>query len=178
MYSLCLLILLVAVVVIYRTSLGVVKSIFQCSKPLSRKKPYHKAAEIFVGTLFIVATINASYNRSNAQNGPGEKFWSVQHCMILIPPPPLLPLFSPSFLPLVPFRRLHTPQGLEGIHEGEYGGGGGGGLGRGRSRRMSAEGGPRDQINGSVLDLRPSTVSAQVQQSETCYVAHEIGTGD
>eukprot|EP00903_Cladosiphon_okamuranus_P010191 g9650.t1 len=52
--------------------------------------------------------------------------------------------------------------GLDDIHEGEYEGGGGGGLGRGRDGRKSADGGPRDQINGLVLDLRPATVTSQV----------------
>eukprot|EP00752_Nemacystus_decipiens_P016768 g15005.t1 len=47
--------------------------------------------------------------------------------------------------------------GLEGIDEGECGDG----QRKGRGGRRSAEGGPRDQINGAVLDLRPSTVSAQ-----------------
>lgn len=60
-----------------------------------------------------------------------------------------------------PFVYLHPSQGLEGIHEEERGGG----LGKARGGRRSAEGGPRDQINGAVLDLRPSTVSAQVREA-------------
>lgn len=67
--------------------------------------------------------------------------------------------WDPRFTTVTDHKISLNDLGLEGAQEGEEGGEGGGG----RVRRMSADGGPRDQINGSPLELRPATMSARVR---------------